>query len=36
MKFTLTQFIRSQFTTLPEVNVPDLSGRNVIVTGSNV
>lgn len=38
MKFTLTQFIRSQFTTLPESStfLPDLTGRVVIVTGSNV
>ncbi|KAJ9113045.1 hypothetical protein QFC22_006141 [Naganishia vaughanmartiniae] len=36
MKYTLPTFIRSQFTTLPPVNVPDLTGRVVIVTGSNI
>ncbi|GHJ88877.1 hypothetical protein NliqN6_5279 [Naganishia liquefaciens] len=36
MKFTLTSFLRSQFATLPPVDCPDLSGRVVIVTGSNV
>jgi hypothetical protein len=38
MKFTLTQFFKSQFTTLPESStfLPDLTGRVVIVTGSNV
>jgi hypothetical protein len=38
MKFSVIQFLKSQFTTLPEVDsfVPDLSGRTVIVTGSNV
>ncbi|KAJ9112869.1 hypothetical protein QFC19_000424 [Naganishia cerealis] len=36
MKYTLLNFISSQFTTLPPVDCPDLTGRVVIVTGSNV
>ncbi|KAJ9094239.1 hypothetical protein QFC21_006065 [Naganishia friedmannii] len=35
MKFTLSNFIRSQFTAVPQVTCPDLTGRVVIVTGSN-
>ncbi|KAJ9113047.1 hypothetical protein QFC22_006143 [Naganishia vaughanmartiniae] len=35
MKFTLSNFIRSQYTTVPQVVCPDLTGRVVIVTGSN-
>jgi hypothetical protein len=37
MKFSSTQFVKSQFRTLPEVDnfLPELSGRTVIVTGAN-
>ncbi|KAJ9091156.1 hypothetical protein QFC20_007714 [Naganishia adeliensis] len=36
MKFTMYGFLCSQFATLPPVDCPDLTGRVVIVTGSNV
>ncbi|KAJ9117678.1 hypothetical protein QFC24_006392 [Naganishia onofrii] len=35
MKYTLGNFIRSQYTTLPVVACPDLTGRVVMITGSN-
>jgi retinol dehydrogenase-12 len=35
-QFSVVDFIRSQFLTLPPVHTVDLTGQTVVVTGSNV